>query len=47
MSTVTVGDEFEEKRTVSILNPFLGVFDSLVDSDNVHTVCLWKVSASS
>ena len=45
MTTVTVGDEFEEKRSVFVVNgPFSGVFSGLFGRDDVHSVDLRRFS---
>ena len=43
MTSVTVSDEFEEKRAFLVIDsPFPGVFDCLPGGDYVHSVDLWN-----
>ena len=47
MTTVTVGDEFHEKRALAFGNPLFCELDALVDGDDVHSVDLTKFVISS
>ena len=41
MTAVTVGDEFEEKRTLVVVDgSFPGVLDSILGGDDIHSVDL-------
>jgi hypothetical protein len=43
VTSVTVSDEFEKKRTLLVINsPFPGIFDCLPSGDYVHSVDLWN-----
>jgi hypothetical protein len=46
VTSITVSDEFEEKRTLVVVDsPFPGVFDGLFRSNDVHPVDLFEIDA--
>lgn len=40
VTTVTVGNKFEQKRALAAYNPFLGVLHSLENRNDVHSIAL-------
>lgn len=40
MTTITVGDEFHQERTVALCHPFSSVLDALTSGDDIHAIDL-------